>query len=78
MVTSIHLVQLTRRECFLNYSTHKFRSTFGKSRLIRDGQKVLVAFSGGQASVAMLHLITEVSFTLYLFHIFLYALYFMG
>ncbi|KAF6034398.1 CTU2 [Bugula neritina] len=47
------------RECFLMYCTHKFRSAFGKSKIIRDGEKVLVAFSGGQASTAMLHLVKE-------------------
>jgi len=43
------------------YCTHKFRSAFGKSKIIRDGEKVLVAFSGGQASTAMLYLVKEVS-----------------
>ncbi|XP_013408735.1 cytoplasmic tRNA 2-thiolation protein 2-A [Lingula anatina] len=47
------------RGCFLTYCTHKFRSAFGKSKLIRDGEKVLVAFSGGQSSTALLHLIQE-------------------
>lgn len=46
-------------ECFLQYCTHKFRSAFGKSRLIRDQEPVLLAFSGGQASVAMIHLVQE-------------------
>jgi len=47
-------------QCFLKRSTHKFRSEFGKSRLVRDKEKVLVAFSGGRASSAMIHLIEQV------------------
>ncbi|CAH1779839.1 unnamed protein product [Owenia fusiformis] len=47
------------RECFLKYCTHKFRSAFGKSKLIRDGDAVLVAVSGGQATTALVHLIQE-------------------
>ena len=39
---------------------HKFRSAIGKSKLIRDGEKVLVAFSGGANSSALLHLIQDV------------------
>ena len=45
--------------CFLAYFTHKFRATLGKSRLVRHGEKVLLAFSGGPSSSAMLHLVTE-------------------
>ena len=48
-------------ECFLRYCAHKFRSSFGKSRLIRDQENVMLAFSGGQASSAMVHLVREVS-----------------
>lgn len=40
--------------------THKFRCEFGKSRLIRDKEPVLVAYSGGRNSRAMVHLIQEV------------------
>jgi len=46
--------------CFLARATHKFRSAFGKSRLVRDKEKVLVAYSGGKASSAMVHLIEQV------------------
>ena len=35
--------------------------SFGKNRLVRDGEKALVAFSGGLSSTAMLHLVQEVS-----------------
>ena len=41
-------------------ATHKFRSEFGKSRLVRDKEKVLVAYSGGLDSSVMVHLILEV------------------
>ncbi|XP_042866004.1 cytoplasmic tRNA 2-thiolation protein 2-like [Penaeus japonicus] len=47
------------RECFLAYFVHKFRSTIGKSKQIRHGDKVLVATSGGPSSVAMVHLIRQ-------------------
>ncbi|KAK3085328.1 hypothetical protein FSP39_001545 [Pinctada imbricata] len=47
------------RECFMVYVTHKFRAAIGKSKLIRDGENVLVAYSGGQSSGCMLHLIKE-------------------
>ena len=47
------------RSCFLAYFTHKFRATIGKARAIRAGEKVLLAFSGGQSSSAMLHLVSE-------------------
>jgi len=46
--------------CFLARATHKFRSAFGKSRLVRDKEKVLVAYSSGRASSAMVHLIEQV------------------
>lgn len=41
------------------YFVHKFRSTIGKSKQIRHGDKVLVATSGGASSAAMLHLIRQ-------------------
>ncbi|XP_014664653.1 PREDICTED: cytoplasmic tRNA 2-thiolation protein 2-like isoform X2 [Priapulus caudatus] len=47
------------RECFLTYFTHKFRATIGKSKLVREGEKVLLTVSGGQASCAMLNLVNE-------------------
>jgi len=45
--------------CFINYFTHKFRATLGKSKAIRQGEKVLIAFSGGTSSCSMLQLIKE-------------------
>ena len=47
------------KSCFLAYFTHKFRATIGKSRAIKAGEKVLLAFSGGPSSGAMLHLVCE-------------------
>ncbi|RZF42480.1 hypothetical protein LSTR_LSTR004399 [Laodelphax striatellus] len=45
------------KNCFLVNATHKFRAALGKSKIIRQGDKVLVAFSGNPSSVAMVHLI---------------------
>ncbi|XP_052816794.1 cytoplasmic tRNA 2-thiolation protein 2-A-like [Mya arenaria] len=47
------------RSCFQVYVTHKFRAAIGKTKLVRDGETILVAFSGGSASAALLHLIQE-------------------
>ncbi|EDO42381.1 predicted protein [Nematostella vectensis] len=47
------------KDCFLAYCTHKFRSTIGKARVIRHNERVLLAVSGGPASLAMLHFISE-------------------
>ncbi|KAK3610327.1 hypothetical protein CHS0354_029797 [Potamilus streckersoni] len=47
------------RSCFMVYITHKFRATVGKTKLVRDGEMVLVALSGGPSSSALLHLIQE-------------------
>lgn len=55
------LLKSLNRECFMVYVTHKFRAAIGKSKLIRDGESVLVGMSGGQASSCLLHLIQEVS-----------------
>ena len=47
-------------QCFTSYATHKFRSAFGKSKLVRDQEKVIAAYSGGHSSSAMVHLIQQV------------------
>ncbi|GAB1601917.1 cytoplasmic tRNA 2-thiolation protein 2-A-like [Argonauta hians] len=47
------------RECFLTHVTHKFRSNIGKSKLIRDRDRVLLAYSGGPSSSALLHLVKD-------------------
>ena len=41
------------------YAVHKFRSAIGKSRVIVPSDKVLIAFSGGLASSALLHFVKE-------------------
>ena len=55
------------RDCFLQYCHHKFRSAFGKTKVVRHNEKVLVAFSVGQASSAMLHLLKTVCITFLLY-----------
>jgi cytoplasmic tRNA 2-thiolation protein 2 len=45
------------RECFLAAATHKFRASLGKSKIVRPRDHVLIAFSGSQASTALLHLV---------------------
>ncbi|KAI1297290.1 Cytoplasmic tRNA 2-thiolation protein 2-A [Halotydeus destructor] len=47
------------RSCFDEYSSHKYRSTVAKHKLIRNGTKVLIAFSGGASSSALLNLVQE-------------------
>lgn len=44
------------KSCFFEYSNHKFRSTIGKSKKIKHGEKVLLACSGGRKSSALLHM----------------------
>lgn len=44
-------------ECFERYITHKFRASMGKNPIVRHGDKVLVAFSGGMNSAGLLWLI---------------------
>lgn len=57
--TVVSRVNAFCKDCFLVYVTHKFRATIGKSKLIRDGDKVLVAYSGGPSSSCLLNLIKE-------------------
>lgn len=45
------------KNCFLASSTHKFRATLGKSKIIRPNDNILVAHSGSAASSVLLHLI---------------------
>lgn len=47
------------KDCFAVYFTHRFRATVGKSKAVRNGEKVLIAFSGGHSSCVMLHLVKE-------------------
>ncbi|XP_015584915.1 cytoplasmic tRNA 2-thiolation protein 2-A isoform X2 [Cephus cinctus] len=43
--------------CFLASSTHKFRATLGKSKIVRPTDSILIAHSGKAGSTALLHLI---------------------
>ncbi|KAK7113947.1 cytoplasmic tRNA 2-thiolation protein 2-A-like isoform X1 [Littorina saxatilis] len=47
------------QDCFLVYAVHKFRSAIGKSKVIVPKEHVLVAYSGGPASSALLHFLQE-------------------
>ncbi|XP_043190727.1 cytoplasmic tRNA 2-thiolation protein 2-B-like [Amphibalanus amphitrite] len=47
------------RDCFVAAFTHKFRSTLGKSRLLRPDEPALVAFSGGVASSVLARLVSD-------------------
>lgn len=58
-VVVVRMNDLLCKTCFLAYFTHKFRATIGKARAIRAGERVLLAFSGGPSSSAMLHLVCE-------------------
>ncbi|OTF71931.1 cytoplasmic tRNA 2-thiolation protein 2-like protein [Euroglyphus maynei] len=43
--------------CLIDHCTKTFRSTLGKSRLIKSEDRILVGFSGGLSSVALVDLI---------------------
>lgn len=45
------------KNCFVTHVNHKFRSTLGKSKMMRPSDVVLAAFSGSLKSHAMLHLL---------------------
>jgi len=45
------------RDCFLTGVHHKFRATLGKHKAMKPGEKVVVGYSGGGASAALLHLL---------------------
>lgn len=47
------------RVCFLGNVNHKFRATVAKSQALRQGETVLMAYSGGVSSGAMLSLVAE-------------------
>ncbi|CAF1263295.1 unnamed protein product [Adineta steineri] len=47
------------RKCFEEFFIHKFRSTLSKSNVFGRGENVLLAYSGGSSSSALLHLIAE-------------------
>nr|CAD7597400.1 unnamed protein product [Timema genevievae] len=45
------------RSCFLAATTHKYRASLGKSKQMKDDTHVLLAHSGSQSSLALLHLV---------------------
>ncbi|CAF1681634.1 unnamed protein product, partial [Adineta ricciae] len=47
------------RKCFEEFFIHKFRSTLSKSNVFGRGERVLIAYSGGPSSTALLHLIAD-------------------
>ncbi|CAF4577170.1 unnamed protein product [Rotaria socialis] len=47
------------RKCFEEFFIHKFRSTISKSNVFERGERVLLAYSGGPSSTALLHLIVD-------------------
>ncbi|NP_001167511.1 cytoplasmic tRNA 2-thiolation protein 2-A [Xenopus laevis] len=47
------------KSCFKEYFVHKFRATLGKNRVIYPGEKVLLAYSGGPSSSAMVRQVQE-------------------
>lgn len=47
------------KQCFLEASIHKFRSTIGKHKIMRPDDQVLVAFNGNISSISLLHLLSQ-------------------
>lgn len=45
------------RDCFDVYFTHRFRATFGKAKIVRQGEEALLCFSGGTSSRVLLKLV---------------------
>ncbi len=45
--------------CFLSNCVHKFRSGLGKRKIMRPGDKVVVAYGGGSGAQALLRLLAE-------------------
>ncbi|XP_059172755.1 cytoplasmic tRNA 2-thiolation protein 2-like [Physella acuta] len=58
-VLKIRLNDSFCKNCFQVYIVHKFRASIGKAKVIRSGEHVVVAFSGGINSAALLHLIQD-------------------
>lgn len=52
-------VHVECKQCFLESCNKKVRSTIGKSKLIRNNDSVLIAYSGGPSSSALLDLISN-------------------
>ncbi|KAM4018685.1 cytoplasmic tRNA 2-thiolation protein 2 [Anomaloglossus baeobatrachus] len=47
------------KSCFKEYFVHKFRAMLGKNRVVYPGEKVLLAYSGGPSSSAMIQQVQE-------------------
>ncbi|KAM4614366.1 cytoplasmic tRNA 2-thiolation protein 2 [Discoglossus pictus] len=47
------------KSCFKEYFVHKFRAMLGKNRVVFPGEKVLLGFSGGPSSSAMIQQVQE-------------------
>ncbi|KAG9475073.1 hypothetical protein GDO78_003498 [Eleutherodactylus coqui] len=47
------------KSCFKDYFVHKFRAMLGKNRVVYPGEKVLLAYSGGPSSSAMIQQVQE-------------------
>ncbi|CAN2389470.1 tRNA wobble position uridine thiolation [Pristimantis euphronides] len=47
------------KSCFKEYFIHKFRAMLGKNRVVYPGEKVLLAYSGGPSSSAMIQQVQE-------------------
>ncbi|XP_063293703.1 cytoplasmic tRNA 2-thiolation protein 2 [Pelobates fuscus] len=47
------------KSCFKEYFVHKFRATLGKNRVVYPGEKVLLAYSGGPSSSAVIQQVQE-------------------
>ena len=43
----------------MKYASHKFRATLGKARMVKVNEMVLLAYSGGLASGAMVRLVCQ-------------------
>lgn len=55
----LHRKEFLCQSCFLAYCNHKFRSTIGKAHKVKHGDQILIAYSGGNGSMAMLHMILQ-------------------
>ncbi|XP_073439463.1 cytoplasmic tRNA 2-thiolation protein 2 isoform X2 [Dendrobates tinctorius] len=47
------------KSCFKEYFVHKFRAMLGKNRVVYPGEKVLLAYSGGPSSSALIQQVQE-------------------
>lgn len=47
------------KDCLRQYCTHKFRSTVSKNYVLKHSDKVLIAYSGGMSSAALISLVHD-------------------